>query len=930
MAHATYSGSRERILQQFHWGRLRLLTSADALLSRVGKAGLVSALVVFTLGFLLLAFDSRVSRVLTRASYDWSFGLTRFARPDISASKVVIVYIDEDSLKALGQPLNLPMDRTLHARLLDRLTAEGAKAVVMDIVFSDPGPDKNADDQFAGAIGSNGRVILGADYTPGEALNSVAFKSITPVYAPFARVANRVGLVVLQPDSDFLVRQHFHHLPEIPGAPPSLSWSAAELVGLKSTQDKRAGQTKRWIYYYGPPETIPYVSYKQALSADGVAPGFFKGKVVFIGGRPMTSSLIEKRDELRNPYPSANKEFIFMPMVEVHATQFLNLQRRDWLTRPTPLEETFLVAFAALLFGFGLLRFRPLVATTVAIAGSLAVVLLAQTLFAAQHIWFAWLVVVAVQIPSALLCSVVFRSLEWIAQRRKLEEERRRDHERIREQAALLDKAHDAIMVHDLSWRVQYWNKSAEVLYGWTFEEIKNKDLRREVLGLSGSQSLDSLQIVLAKGEWLGEMKQLSRSGKKLIVQSRWTLVRDGVGNPQSVLVINTDVTEQKQLEAQFLRTQRMESIGTLAGGIAHDLNNVLSPIIMGVELLKLKVPDDSSRTMLASMANSAKRGSDMVKQVLSFARGHDGERTPVQIGHLVREMQKIVKETFPKNIDFQALAEKAKPILGDATQMHQILLNLCVNARDAMPNGGRIVVSIKDACLSQPEAEKFVGAKPIPYVLLSVTDTGTGIPPEIIDRIFEPFFTTKEIGKGTGLGLSTVIGIIKSHGGFLDLQTEVGKGTAFNVYLPAAESSATTVTSTALAPELWGKGETIMVVDDEPAILDLAQGLLTHYGYKVVTAAHGADALALYAQYKEKIQVVLMDMMMPVMDGPTAIRALRQQQSDLKVVAISGLMQSDSIKTRLGDPAIPFLPKPFTTEKLLEQIRKLILPVAT
>ena len=890
-------------------------------------AGVFSALLVFGLGFLLLAVDSRMSRVLTRASYDWSFGLTRFAQPDIAASKVVIVYIDEDSLRAFNQPLNLPMDRKLHARLLNRLTAEGAKAVVMDIVFSDPGPDEVADEQFAGAVSFNSRVILGADYNPGNALSSVAFRSITPVYEPFARVANRVGLVVLQPDSDFLVRRHFHHLTEIPEAPPSLSWSAAEMVGLKATRDAATSRAAKWIYYYGPPETIPYVSYKQALSADGVPPGFFKGKVVFIGSRPMTSSFIEKRDELRNPYPSANKEFIFMPMVEVHATEFLNLQRGDWLTRPSPLTETLIVGVAAFVFGFGLLRFRPLVATALAVLGALATVLLAQSLFATQHLWFAWLMVVAVQIPGALLFAVIYHSLEWIVQRRKLEEERRRAGERIREQAALLDKAHDAILVHDLSWRVQYWNKSAETLYGWSFEEIRNKDLRTEGVNLNVTQLLEALQQALAKGEWLGELKQLSRSGKKLTVQSRWTLVRDDQGNPQSVLVINTDVTEQKQLEAQFLRTQRMESIGTLAGGIAHDLNNVLAPIMMGVELLKAKAQDESSRTMLATMASSAKRGSDMVKQVLSFARGHEGERTAVQASHLVREMQKIVKETFPKNIDFQVYVEKANPILGDATQIHQILLNLCVNARDAMSEGGKLMASIKDVCLSQAEADRFVGAKPIPYVLLSVSDTGTGIPPEIIDKIFEPFFTTKEIGKGTGLGLSTVISIIKSHGGFLDLQTEVGKGTAFNVYLPAAESSTAATAAAGLPPELMGKGEMILVVDDEPAVLELTKGLLSHYGYNVITARHGADALALYAQYQDKIEAVVMDMMMPVMDGPTAIRALKQQRSDLKVIAISGLMQGDNVRARL-DQSIPFLPKPFTTQHLLEQLRNLLWPV--
>jgi CheY-like chemotaxis protein len=348
---------------------------------------------------------------------------------------------------------------------------------------------------------------------------------------------------------------------------------------------------------------------------------------------------------------------------------------------------------------------------------------------------------------------------------------------------------------------------------------------------------------------------------------------------------------------------------------------------MMGVELLKTKAVDDSSRNMLTTMANSAKRGSDMVKQVLSFARGHDGERTPVQVVHLIREMQKIVKETFPKNIDFQMRVDKVKPILGDATQVHQILLNLCVNARDAMPDGGKILVNLKDATLSQSEAQRFIGAKPIDYVVLSVSDTGTGIPPEILDKIFEPFFTTKEIGKGTGLGLSTVISIIKSHGGFLDLQTEVGKGTSFNVYLPAAEASSAAVTNTSLSPELWGKGETVMIVDDEAAIIEVTRGLLTHYGYKVISARHGADAVALHAQCQEKVRVVLMDMMMPVMDGPAAIRELRNRQSDLKVIAISGLMQGDLIRDRLGDPGIPFLPKPFTTEKLLQCIRGLLCP---
>jgi PAS domain S-box-containing protein len=615
-----------------------------------------------------------------------------------------------------------------------------------------------------------------------------------------------------------------------------------------------------------------------------------------------------------------------MPMVEIHATQFLNLLRGDWLKRPSPGVEIGIVALGALLFGFGLLRFRPWAATGMAVAGAVVIVLGAQSLFAFKHIWFAWLIIVAMQIPCGLLFSIIFRSLEWMVQRRKLEEERRRADLRIREQAALLDKAQDAIIVHDLNWQAQYWNKSAENLYGWGFEEVKQMNLRTGLSKTDDARLLEALQNALAKGEWSGELKQTTKDGRSLLVQSRWTLVRDSEGQPKSVFVINTDVTEQKNLEAQFLRTQRMESIGTLAGGIAHDLNNVLTPILMGVELMKMKTKDEHSQKLLTTMASSARRGSDMVKQVLTFARGHIGERSHLQIGHLIREMQKIVKETFPKTIDFSAEIGELSPILGDATQIHQIILNLCVNARDAMPDGGSIMVRAKNVTLSQAEADKFAGAKPINYVLLSTTDTGTGIPAGIIDKIFEPFFTTKEIGKGTGLGLSTVISIIKSHGGFLDLQTEVGKGTTFNVYLPAADSPVAARSAAVPDEDLFGKGETVMVVDDEPAVLELTKNLLIHYGYKVVTAIHGADAVVLCSQYKEMIKVVLMDIMMPVMDGTAAIRALKAQQPRLQFIAISGLMQGDKLKEQIGGEEVTFLAKPYPSEKLLLHLRRLIL----
>src|SRR5579859_2375564 len=449
---------------------------------RVG--GLVGAGIVLAIGFVLLAFDSRLSRMLTRASYDWSFRLTRFARPDLADSDVAIIYIDEASLNELNGNLSVPLKRSLHARLLDRLKEDGAKAVVMDVLFTDPNVnDANGDEIFAEAIRSNGRVILAADYSERETYwvnqgSEGTTNKITPGFAiygmfstpypPFEAAAAGIGLAQLSPDDDLTDRRHFHGFPNLPDSPPSLSWATARMLNLKVTRDPSAQWIERWVYYYGPPETIPHVSYKQLFTHRGVSPGFFRNKIVFVGARPIAGSFIEKRDELRSPYSVWGEPFVFIPNVEIHATEYLNLARGDWLTRLSPGVQITILALAALIFGSGLLSFRPWAATGLAVAGALAVMLVAQSLFAARHVWFPWLIVVAAQIPSALLYSIIFRSLEWYAQRRQLEEERRRADRRIREQAALLDKAQDAIIVHDLNWRAEYWNLGAERLYGWS------------------------------------------------------------------------------------------------------------------------------------------------------------------------------------------------------------------------------------------------------------------------------------------------------------------------------------------------------------------------------------------------------------------------------------------------------------------------------
>jgi PAS domain S-box-containing protein len=364
---------------------------------------------------------------------------------------------------------------------------------------------------------------------------------------------------------------------------------------------------------------------------------------------------------------------------------------------------------------------------------------------------------------------------------------RQQAEETIRDQAALLDKAQDAILVRDLEDRILYWNKSAERMYGWTATEALGRNAN-ELLYRGESPGLTRAnKQVLAEGEWVGELQQITKDGKPITVESRWTLVRDKNGGPKSKLVINTDITERKKLETQFRRAQRLETIGALTGGIAHDLNNILMPIMLGTQFLSQEVTSASGQSILNTMRASATRGSEMIKQILAFARGVGGQPAILEMRLLFGEMEALARETFPRTISLDVtVAADVHPVIGNATQLHQVLLNLCINARDAMPSGGSLSLRAENVMLEKTVPRLHPEPVSGPFVALIVSDSGHGIPPDVLDRVFEPFFTTKEPGKGTGLGLSTVQGIVKNHGGFLDVSSEVGKGTTFKVFLPA------------------------------------------------------------------------------------------------------------------------------------------------
>jgi PAS domain S-box-containing protein len=403
------------------------------------------------------------------------------------------------------------------------------------------------------------------------------------------------------------------------------------------------------------------------------------------------------------------------------------------------------------------------------------------------------------------------------------------------------------------------------------------------------------------------------------------TLLRDQAGAPQYFISVVADVTERKVLQEQFLRAQRMESIGTLAGGIAHDLNNLLGPIVLGIGMLKEDVSDPAARRVIDMMEHSAQRGASLVKQVLSFARGVEGSRVDVHLGNLVHEVREFVRSSFPKNIIFKSMVPRETWLVHcDPTQINQILLNLCINARDAMPEGGTLSITTRNATFG---ASNGVGASPVPpgnYVVIEVTDTGIGMAPDVQTRVFEAFFTTKPLGRGTGLGLSTVRTIVQGHGGHVSVESEPGRGSLFRIWLPAqSELPASSAAVDAVeAPAVRGQGELILVVDDDSAMLSITQETLTTFGYRVLAAEDGAQAIALYAMHREEIAAAMVDLVMPVMDGRTLIAALRRINPTVKVIVTSGL-NGEADTAAAG--ARHFLTKPASTCTMLKLVHQVV-----
>jgi PAS domain S-box-containing protein len=501
--------------------------------------------------------------------------------------------------------------------------------------------------------------------------------------------------------------------------------------------------------------------------------------------------------------------------------------------------------------------------------------------------------------------------------------ERKLSEQIIHEQAGLLDIAPDAMFVYDLNYQILFWNQGAAQLYDCQTAAAIGRDVRQFDTPDSLAQLTEVMEIVLTTGKWEGELTKVTATGKPLCIISRRALVRDAAGNANSILNVDTDITEKKQLESQFLSAQRLENLGTIASGIAHDLNNIFTPILGIAEVLPLQFPSLDGRTqnLLKILSDSTRRGVDLVTQILSFSQGAAGKNTAIQVHDIIAEIQQIVRQTFPKNIEtIFNYADSLATIEADSTLIHQVLMNLCVNARDAMPNGGILTVSTENLKIDENSAKIHLDARSGDYTAISVTDTGTGIAPELIDRIFDPFFTTKDIGKGTGLGLSTTMKIIKSHDGFINVNSEVGKGTCFKIYLPSTDNYEPQPQPITKLES--GSNELILIVDDETSIRSITSTTLETYNYRILTAGDGIEAIATYAERKNDIDVILLDLMMPSLDILTTVRTIYKLNPHVRIIAMSGLVANEKITQTLQECGVmAFLQKPFSVENLLRTL---------
>jgi two-component system cell cycle sensor histidine kinase/response regulator CckA len=499
--------------------------------------------------------------------------------------------------------------------------------------------------------------------------------------------------------------------------------------------------------------------------------------------------------------------------------------------------------------------------------------------------------------------------------------------ERIR-LATAVDQAAESVIISDKRGAIQYVNPAFERISGFTREDIVGRNFRVLKSDTHDEEFYREMYRTISSGKgWAGQIDNRMKDGSLRQFETTISPIRDDSGAIVNFVSVNRDVTQEVALEAQLLQAQKMEAVGTLAGGIAHDFNNLLQVIQGYTEVLIHGVNEDPSHhEALQKIHRSAKRGAELTRQLLTFSRKVQSERRPLDLNQEVEQVKNLLERTIPKMIEIELHLDKAPAIVSaDPVQVEQALMNLAVNAMDAMSDGGRIIIETERATLDERFCKTHLGARPGEYVLLTISDTGHGMNKEVVEHVFEPFYTTKEVGKGTGLGLAMVYGIVKTHEGYILCYSELDTGTTFKIYLPALVQGEHWREAGAGDDQLKGGDETILLVDDEKYIRELGVELLTDVGYKVFTATDGEGALELYRKEQKRIDLVILDLVIPGMGGKKCYEEILKINPQAKILIVSGYSVNGPGQEAMEAGAKGFVGKPFDVSHMLTTVRHIL-----
>ncbi|MFP4070273.1 MAG: response regulator [Opitutales bacterium] len=490
----------------------------------------------------------------------------------------------------------------------------------------------------------------------------------------------------------------------------------------------------------------------------------------------------------------------------------------------------------------------------------------------------------------------------------------------------ILAAAPDAVVVHDLEDIVRFWNQAAERLYGWSAEEIHGRPVTR-IFYLNANARKEAMEQLREQGEWSGDLRQIDREGDERLIFSRQRLQRDPAGEPVAVVAFNTDVTLQRKAEDAEARAHQVRSSSLLAGGIAHELNNALAPIMLSSAMLKRSLEDEKSRKMLSMIEKCANRGAELIGDLLAFERGRGGGNELIRATQIERAIKRLKGELVPDNVVVRTeIVDILWEFRGNLEELTQVFAHIIRNACEAMPGGGMLTIQANNRLFDENFEALAPEAKAGAYVSFVFKDTGHGIEKGLLPHVAEPFFTTKEPKRGRGFGLANAQAVVKGHKGFMVMDSDRGEGTTLSIFLPADITPDQIKGSAPPFPlSEEGKGRLILVADDEFFVRETIKKTLEERGYDVLTAEDGTEALAIYAARIKDIDLVVTNVEMPFMDGAALCRALKKLKPDARILVSSGYKHPEKMKEIQAAGVEHFLPKPYTAENLANLVQRVL-----